>query len=907
MRNLSVLRDAVQVLPAGTAGSGDITSVAYDSGLSTLLVLTATGCLHALELCDENNSDYSNDMLMIPGLLTSSSNAVWNLNVEKEFDNGWFYLSILAETGDIACISRSGSIASIKAEIGSGCGWSKEISIEGDVDNGIAHAQWSPDQTVLVVITNNNSLLSITSSWDVLSEIPLEPRLESSPASLSWRADGEFFSLVSTDREDGFTRLRVYNRDMELTAVGRNVAEGAGKLVRGLGCVTAFGSNGSLVAVPQERTAGHLLIAFLERNGLRHSDLEVRCPVVPDRYNGWRVVKLFWDLPSQLLAVELQATAHDGSISQGVVQLYHRNNYHWYLKKHWSAVGLTCLGFDSEVVDRLYLAQSNVTTFGSSACSDAIRIIDVHWESQSCCSPDCTTAVVDGNALLLTPLGIAVTPPPMSRHKITLRGPCIHLSFWSRGDCADNQWLRWGLAALCDDFKIALLLSDEEGGGGIKSHIELDLAREITELAGGASPLVSLHPRALGASQVNEQLLAVAVLCCSTQHIGAKATSSAASASSDVIIIVHVDIAARKITTASFLSGIAGVCTRLSPWPSRDELPSIAVGVSNGCAFEVLRLSLAVDPTVGAGDRSGVGSFATRSFNERLLPLPLPLILPETCPQFTVLSSSDGESCSVIGLSSKNRLYYDECLLVVGASSFCLNSPLGVLMYTSVGTRPHLHFISTAQLPSAAAADSQPSECAAARPVERGARIVSCVPGDPRVIIQLPRGNLECFEPRPLTLKRVRSLIEAKKLVECLRLMRRQRIDMNYLVDFDQELFFAEIQPMCKAAAAENPELLSLLVSSLDATDAAARRYDDPLPPGSSPGRGCGLSGEAKVNGVCSALREALLPLLLAGQVSALNPLLCTYAKQVCTPSLYNWEPDEHFLTRPFLALYVPP
>lgn len=46
------------------------------------------------------------------------------------------------------------------------------------------------------------------------------------------------------------------------------------------------------------------------------------------------------------------------------------------------------------------------------------------------------------------------------------------------------------------------------------------------------------------------------------------------------------------------------------------------------------------------------------------------------------------------------------------------------------------------------------------RRVERGSRIVTAIPNDFRVILQMPRGNLETVCPRALVLARVRHCLD---------------------------------------------------------------------------------------------------------------------------------------------------
>ena len=186
----------------------------------------------------------------------------------------------------------------------------------------------------------------------------------------------------------------------------------------------------------------------------------------------WEVQSLYWDMPSTLLAVGLVWTPTSTpttptSPSIGVVQIYTRGNYHWYLKQQWTAVGLRCLGFDTEVVGRLFMVQTatstptststptatstptptsslasasvpvptlSTTTSSSStsllgsahanthantphACANELRMVDLVWDILMSGTPDGSMAVIDGATMLLTPLAYHTVPPPMAMYR----------------------------------------------------------------------------------------------------------------------------------------------------------------------------------------------------------------------------------------------------------------------------------------------------------------------------------------------------------------------------------------------------------------------------------------------------------------------------------------------------------
>jgi hypothetical protein len=164
------------------------------------------------------------------------------------------------------------------------------------------------------------------------------------------------------------------------------------------------------------------------------------------------------------------------------------------------------------------------------------------------------------------------------------------------------------------------------------------------------------------------------------------------------------------------------------------------------------------------------------------------------------------------------------------------------------------------------------AECAEPRPVERGARLVTSVEGGAKVVMQLPRGNLECIEPRPLILCQAQRLLETNQLLECIVLLRKQRVDLNYITDYNPRIFMENVEPLTLAMMRTNHDLISLLVTALEPVDVTVHKY--PLYVTNQCDRAAinaqrfveGFVGENKVNMVCTAIRNVLLPLLYAAR-----------------------------------------
>lgn len=129
-----------------------------------------------------------------------------------------------------------------------------------------------------------------------------------------------------------------------------------------------------------------------------------------------------------------------------------------------------------------------------------------------------------------------------------------------------------------------------------------------------------------------------------------------------------------------------------------------------------------------------------------------------------ILSDPEGSIGPLyIGLSSKGKLYAGSSngsrVLASNANSFTVAS--GFLIYTTTSHLAHFAPLNTLQaLLSTPTDDENPLPEWETRRVERGSRIVTAVPSNMSLVLQMPRGNLETINPRPLVMKIVRQYID---------------------------------------------------------------------------------------------------------------------------------------------------
>lgn len=151
------------------------------------------------------------------------------------------------------------------------------------------------------------------------------------------------------------------------------------------------------------------------------------------------------------------------------------------------------------------------------------------------------------------------------------------------------------------------------------------------------------------------------------------------------------------------------------------------------------------------------------------------------------------------------KLYCDTKELATEVTSVCLTDDERQLMYTTIS---QLNFIDLMK---------PDMKVIATRRVERGSKIVIQVSNKSQVIVQLPRGNLETILPRILSLKIVKKFMKVKKYREAFDLMRKERMNLNLLVDLDPLTFLEDVNMFIEQI--DNPQWLNLFITELKNED----------------------------------------------------------------------------------------
>ncbi|CAK5281923.1 unnamed protein product [Mycena citricolor] len=667
----------------------------------------------------------------------------------------------LPDTRSISVLMRAGDITTVSVDEDT------LPEVEGTIESGIMAAAWSPDDSLLAIVTGESKLTLMSPAYDMISDGPLYPTEfgEDAPINVgwgskqtqfhgslgkaaaaapsativgaspdddhvprvSWRGDGAFFvvSSLAAPTPDGRAcrALRVYDRQAVLQSTSEPVP--------GLEHPVSWRPSGNLIASTQRfgfegggaGKEGRHDVVFFERNGLRHgefgirvADLSLSAAASNAKKWGYKVKELSWGADSNVLGVWIQKDAGD------VFQLWTTGNYHWYLKHEFaSSERFTSIRWHPEQALHVVLTTSS---------SIIQRIYGWEtWSSPSSPPNDSgTVAVLDGSKVLLTPFRSQNVPPPMSSYQQMLsinpeqptRIP-VHLSLSPENETLAVLW---------------------ESG-----YLELwDLN---TRIAPGPSKI--MDPAQIFAESVGRADIPSRQVIVSSDRVfilGSRAGCD---------VVTSLVIGKSDVTTSDMQSanGRLVPCASSAPvWQS-----------STGQLFEI------------SASPVEIGTFDEFCFSAQGIPSKTPMFL---------------------GLSTSGKLHLSSTssrTLASNVTSFTVTS--GFVVFTSAAHEAT--FLPVPSLQNLLALDEETGEFQPLpsdwekRRVERGSRIVVAVPSAMTLVLQMPRGNLETINPRPLVIQVVHQDLAAHQYRKAFLSCRKHRIDLNVLVEHDRAAFIENI------------------------------------------------------------------------------------------------------------------
>ncbi|XP_071964263.1 elongator complex protein 1-like [Antedon mediterranea] len=731
-----------------------------------------------------------------------------------------------------------------------------EIECIGSVDQGLKAVSWSPDQELVVLATGQDTLILMTKDFDPITETSLHPEEfgEGKPVTVGWgkketqfhgsmgkqaatlkpeavtqstewddakiricwRGDGQFFVVSCISPVTGARKLRVWNRECILQYTSEDV--------NGLEHSLYWKPSGSLIASSQRLPHRHDIV-FFEKNGLRHGEF-----TLPFGKQEVKVIEVQWNLDSHVLAVWLEdIPTTDNVIPKSYVQLWTVNNYHWYLKQSLNFKGtstdrIVTMEWDPEQAYCMHIITNGGDYYQYTWYWATNHSRGMTQQNQA------NVAVIDGNQVLMTPFKTMVVPPPMSAYTLKLQSSVNQIVFAPPPIC--NQ-----VAVVLSDGRLAFYgidvdaLEDEKvdasGGTGFKGIARPHVLKNILSIEDeNGEPVLSKHPISFSHFHWLNQDTILAI--------------TKSDETNDTTCVVHLGISrigteqsSLKIKSRSTIFGDVYHMT------SNSCTGTIAVQLSDG---QVTNLE---------------NDFTTK--------------LPQTCTQMELCKINEEEV--VLGLTERYRFYINEQDVANNCTSFTVHDEF-LLLTTHSHTCRCISLQNSIKDLALSANSSQLDENI--RRVERGSRIVVAVPGETKLVLQMPRGNLETIHPRALILSTIKKYLDTLDYKKAFDVARKHRINLNILFDDNAKVFYENTDVFVKKI--ENVTHLNLFLTELKDEDVTETMYSwayrskvkDTNKPGS------------KIDAVCDVIRESCIRI---NPEKYLLSILTTHIKKT-TPEL---------------------
>lgn len=638
--------------------------------------------------------------------------------------------------------SRDGQIFSIQNDTIEHVG---DCTNEDPAKNGLLAAAGSPDGCLLAIVSPI-SVSVIDAEHDLLAEIPCDDI--ASEAAVSWRSDGEFFVVVrrrvasdSGEDKQGAVHGFVSSRACDVV---RNLDAEA---IDGMKCIVDWEPRvGGMITVATDKK-----LSFFERNGLRHT----RTDFDP----GHAVTLIAWSRDSRILLL----------YGDGEVSFWLRRNGCWYCKKFFQMSGVVGAHWDEDEPQVARIVRSN-------GCVHEMKIY-LDSSTPLPLASGMHLGVVHGSSVILTNLSAGIIPPPMN-HGV------LGFAAGVDGVCALEDTNSLGVVR-CDGLFILVdlnkrlgrpQLSVNEAGNDsiVQGREQWILSKENDDarscplnrlpilLRRNLLVIVKRAPLIAEAGAVNDN---VEVLSLQKDNglanVLGKYTANGR---------VHCMIKSVVSPSAAVLLSSKGLIVRLSVDDASGECVevdrmSIPIDADGANITEVFAGSRRVLVTVH--DRKG-GLHVAETASGKLLRV------SEECTSYIVHEG-------FLNFTTRSHLFYS-LPFMRGEKKQEEKDQQGcsILAYLDSGETDDGELSAMAQLPEG---------MGAIRPIDRGSVIVAALPNNCSVILQAPRGNLECVAPRPIVQSIVEKLTKAREYGKAFALCRKQRLDMNYIVNVDFDSF----------------------------------------------------------------------------------------------------------------------
>ncbi|XP_066585259.1 elongator complex protein 1 isoform X2 [Prorops nasuta] len=614
---------------------------------------------------------------------------------------------------------------------------------------------------------------------------------------ITWRADGSSFAVSFLHPENQIRLFKIFNRE--------GIVEYTSELASGLEEPISWKPNGDLIAVSQRLINKHV-IALFEKNGLKHREF-----ALPFETGEVLVKDLLWSTESEILAVWYKKNKNNTTY----LQLWIERNYHWYLKQTFifsEDNPLLYMSWNEDAVSEkelVLLTAKEILKFSFHWCVN--RSKGMRKEDRA------IIAVIDGNQLLLTNLKGGIVPPPMSEITVNAKKPINAIAFAPNINNEDINNINKDLfcCLFCDN-KLAFFQSLNN-----TQHINYKCIQICDIDWSLQSSMFENEP-------------------CYIHHLYWLKKN---------VLLCAVVTENHNLLCVLNIEGILNedncriVKTRAYPvmGPIHQILPSSNTDI----------IYVAVNNSIEK-------YFITDENNAPHLEFDLQPFTFHT--EVTVIDSED----VIIALSYKNRLTVNGKEVANNISSFRVHNEF--LLVTTLQ-----HTLICVPLKKEAFKKLMQQDLTVKpwenvklqkfstdlnlRRVERGSYLVAVLPYDSKVILQMPRGNLETIQPRALSLHIIGMYLNNCDYLEAFDLMKKQRINLNLIYDHNPNLFIRNAVQFIESV--NNPNWLSLFLSELQNEDITTTIYASSYSSPESAEKTTNLSID-KIEKVCSTMRKIM-------------------------------------------------
>lgn len=853
MRNLVSLRRELWPLASGTVNTQQTyTCFALNASENQAFFLRSDGRIDVATLEDDGARQPVELLVDLREFIPSQNDddALSSATVSC-----WKWVAYVAELDALACAHSNGTLAVVDVNARA----AEEI---GAMDGGICGVAWSSNQEMVAVVTGVGTLLVMNTQWEVLHETQLDAFLPSEltrkqqngvEIAVCWREDAQFLvvnvPVIGGVGDKAMQKVMVFTGQLEFHALGRLED---GRAIPQLGAALDWSPNHSLIASSETRKE-QLFVVFFERNGLRHGEFTLPAEY---RASAFRVQQVGWNIESDVLAVALESTT-DQDQQQSVVQLWMRNNYHWYLKQerrlHLENKQLVQFAWDDEKANQLHLLTSSDSSSAAAALLQEEFTWDVSRGQRDVLSATTNTnksivvtGVIDGNKLLLTPLHQALVPPPFALHQVEFPAAINSVVFDSQTE------VLMVLLANGD-----LVVTENYLSSAEKTVVQQQVSEE-------QGMITSLQWMRLTQTGDAKSLSLISKLGWNDALVVASVKSLSGSSQS-IMLSMEYPPALEGVRRAT------EIVSQHVQSHAESSAPSVAIQTHNGTVYTL-------SPSDSEQEESVVMELSDRypAFGH--------LLVIATGPEVT-----ECDDHLVLGLQTTSKLYVNDKLIIPACSTFTYCPTAAVLLFTTLGSQAQLRMVPLEGL------KHQKLDVYESRTVERGAKLVAVVGDRANVVVQMPRGNLECMAPRLLVLALAIKQIEQLQYVAALEMCRKHRLDLNLLVDFSSQSFLSHFpEHLVRKFLSTKPEQITsdrlcLFITNLHPVNVWTAKYQPQVAPFIDTQEnkdGENDSDNDKVNVVCQAIMRAIQELEQGEQCSEktksalLLPFLTAAVKQ---------------------------